>query len=80
MPAVTERVIDGLTVRIDRDLCVGFEDCISEAPAAFELDGDGVVVFVNPEAVNRVRLLKACEVCPVDALSVWDESGAQIVP
>ncbi len=80
MPAVTERVIDGLTVRIDRDLCVGFEDCISEAPTAFELDGDGVVVFVNPETVNRERLLKACEGCPVDALSVWDESGAQIVP
>ncbi len=80
MLAVTERTIDGLTVRIDRDLCVGFGDCIYEAPVAFELDGDGVVVFVNPEAVNRERLLKACEVCPVDALSVWDVSGAQIVP
>jgi ferredoxin len=75
-----ERTVGALRVRIDRTLCVGFGDCITEAPDAFVLDEDGVAVFVKPEAVDRERLLRACDACPVDAITVWDESGAQIVP
>ena len=75
-----ERIVAGLRVRIDRTLCVGFGDCIKEAPEGFKLDGDGVSVFVDPEAVERDRLLRACDACPVDAISVWDLGGRQLVP
>ena len=75
-----ERQVGGLRIRIDRGLCVGFADCIEAAPAAFRLDGDDVVVFVDPETVERERLVAACDACPVDALTVWDETGTQIVP
>jgi ferredoxin len=76
----SERVVDGLRVRIDRTLCVGFGDCVTAAPDAFVLDGDDVAVFRAPETVDRACLLRACASCPVDALTVWDESGEQIVP
>ena len=75
-----ERIVGGLRVRIDRTLCVGFGDCVTEAAEAFVLDDSGTAVFVKPEEVNRDRLLRACDVCPVDAITVWDESGGQIVP
>jgi ferredoxin len=75
-----ERQVGGLRVRIDRGLCVGFGDCVLAAPAAFRLDGDDLVVFAEPEAVERERLVAACDACPVDALAVWDEEGRQIVP
>jgi ferredoxin len=75
-----ERRVGGLRIRIDRGLCVGFADCIEAAPEAFRLDGEGVVVFTQPETVDRGRLLAACEACPVDALTVWDETGAEVVP
>ena len=75
-----ERIIGGLRVRIDRTLCVGFGDCVTEAPDAFLLDDTGTAVFVKPEHVDRERLLKACDVCPVDAITVWDETGGQVVP
>ena len=75
-----EQAVHGLRVRIDRSLCVGFGDCIAEAPAAFTLDDEGVVVFVAPHEVDRTRLLQACDACPVDALTVFDEEGRQIVP
>jgi len=75
-----ERIAAGLRVRIDRTLCVGFGDCIKEAPEGFKLDGDGVAVFVDPDAVERDRLLRACDACPVDAISVWDLGGRQLVP
>ena len=75
-----ERVVHGLRIRIDRDLCVAFEDCATEAPEAFKLDDSGIVTFAAPERVERERLLRACDACPVDAITVWDATGKQIVP
>ena len=75
-----ERSVGDLRVRIDRTLCVGFGDCITEAPEAFVLDESGTAVFVTPEAVERERLLRACDACPVDAITVWNKDGSQIVP
>jgi ferredoxin len=75
-----ERVLGGLRVRIDRTLCVGFGDCVEAAPDAFELDSEGIATFLAPGAGARDRLVNACESCPVDALTLWDEQGAQIVP
>lgn len=81
MDGTEERKIGELTVRIDRLLCVGFGDCIDEAPEAFEFDDEGIAVFAeNAEATDRERLLEACEICPVDALTVLDGEGKQLVP
>lgn len=78
---IVERRIAGLIVRIDRLLCVGFGDCIDEAPESFELDDEGVVVFrAEPEAAGRQRIVSACASCPVDALTVLDEAGKQLAP
>ena len=77
---VEERVIGGLVVRIDRLLCVGFEDCIDVAPKGLVLDDQGIAVF-TPEAdgLTRDQLLAACRICPVDAITVL-ENGAQVAP
>jgi ferredoxin len=77
---VAERVLGGLTVRIDELLCVGFGDCVTAAPDAFVVNGDGVVEFAAPERVAPDALIEACRVCPVDALTVLDGSGTQLVP
>ena len=78
--SLIERAVHGLRIVIDRDQCVGFGDCVKEAPEGFKLDEDTVAVFVAPEAVERERLLHACDACPVDAISVWDSDGRQLVP
>lgn len=71
-----ERRVGGLTVRIDRLLCVGFADCIDEAPEAFALDDEGIAEFGEGVGdVDHGRLIRACEACPVDALSVHDADG-----
>ena len=75
-----ERIVAGLRVRIDRNICVGFGDCVKEAPEGFKLDDGGVAVFVEPDTVERDRLLRACDACPVDAITVWDQAGTQLVP
>jgi ferredoxin len=78
--SLDERIVHGLRVVIDRDQCVGFGDCLGEAPEAFRLDANTIATFVEPERVERARLLRACDACPVDAITVYDERGTQIVP
>jgi ferredoxin len=77
---LSERTVHGLRIVIDRDQCVGFGDCVKEAPEGFKLDDETVAVFVAPEAVECERLLRACDACPVDAITVWDSDGRQLVP
>src|SRR5438445_437393 len=64
----------------DRNQRVGWWDCVKEAPEGFKLDEDTVAVFVAPEAVERERLLRACDACTVDAITVWDSEDRQLVP
>ena len=75
MEEYSERKVGGLTIKIDRTRCAAFKDCIGVAPEALEIGDDGIVRFVNPEAVERDTLIEACAVCPVDALQVFDETG-----
>ena len=44
------------------------------------MDEEDVAVFTEPEKVERERLLSACDACPVDAITVWDEKDEQVVP
>jgi len=74
------RRIGDLRVEIDLTLCVGFGDCVDVAPDSFELDGEGVAAFVNPEEDERARLLEACRSCPVDAITVHGDDGELLVP
>ncbi len=80
MSQLDERYVHGLRIVIDRQQCVGFGDCVEAAPEAFALDGETVATFVDPLAVERARLVHACDACPVDAITVYDEHGTQLVP
>ncbi len=75
-----DRLVGDLRIRIDRGLCVGFGDCMEHAAAAFQLDAEGLATFARPETVARDALLAACDACPVDAITVWDYDGRQLVP
>ena len=76
-----EREVAGVTVRIDRLLCVGFETCIELAPDLFELDDEGISVFcADTNGTPHEDVLGSCKSCPVDALEVHDASGRKLVP
>jgi len=77
----TERRIGDLTVRIDRDSCISSGNCVKVAPALFELDDESIVVFAKTaDGSSREQVIEACEICPVEALTVTDSSGEQIIP
>lgn len=51
------------------------------APELFEFDTEKICAFTaNLPDIERDRLIEACDVCPVDALIVFDENGQQLVP
>lgn len=81
MTDFVERKIGALTVRIDRTTCIGTANCAKVAPEIFVLDDERIITFVEPPGdVSHDRVVEACDVCPVDALSVFDADGRQLVP
>jgi ferredoxin len=75
-----ERMVAGLRVRIDRTLCVAFEDCIAMARTVFRLDDDGIVTFLDgADGITPQDLMRACEACPVDALSLFTPAGEPLL-
>lgn len=71
MTEIRERRISGLTVRIDRDACIGSGACVKAAPEVFVLDDRQIVTFTaEPADIDPDRLRDACESCPVFALEV----------
>ena len=80
MSDIEERLIGGLTVRIDRLLCVGFGDCMEEAPDALVFDDEGIATFTDAvDHLGREHVIAACQICPVDALTAY-ENGTLIAP
>ena len=74
------RDIAGLTVEIDRTLCIGSGSCVGLADEIFEIDEQNLVRFQeDPPDIDPERLKEACAVCPVDALRVYD-GDEQVVP
>jgi len=76
-----DRTLADLTIRIDRERCIGSGNCIKAEPDVFELDDTTVCVFkAEVPGIGRERLIEACRVCPVAALIVVDAGGGQLVP
>jgi ferredoxin len=75
-----ERRFGDLTVRIDRLTCFASANCTKIAPEVFTIGEERTVTFrADAPDIGRERLLEACRVCPVNALSVLDATGQRVV-
>jgi ferredoxin len=81
-----------MRIEYDRDTCTGMFQCIHEWDA-FQQDLDaGKAVLEGSEAVEPDRYVRevpadvefeakmAARVCPVEAITVYDDDGEQLVP
>ncbi len=58
-----------ITVIVDRDACIGAQNCLHWAPGLFEIDDEGLAVVVgDPAALSREQLVQAVEGCPTQAI------------
>jgi ferredoxin len=81
-----------MQIEFDRDTCIGMFQCVAEWDG-FEKDEDaGKAVLLNGEEVDSDTFVAevptdeeldakfAARVCPVDAISVYDDDGERLVP
>jgi ferredoxin len=80
-----------MRVEYDRDTCIGMFQCVAEWEA-FEEDRDaGKAVLVDGEERDGVVVREvpdgeefdakfAARACPVDAITVYDDDGDQLIP
>lgn len=81
-----------MRVEFDRDTCIGMFQCVHEWEA-FERDEDaGKATLAGGEAVEEdvytrdvppeaeLDAKMAARVCPVDAITVYDDDGEQLIP
>lgn len=79
MSEIREKKLGNVTLRILRDQCIGTVACRNVAPEVLELDDQQVIDFVDdPQDPGQAQLAEACAVCPVDALELYDDTGAQL--
>ncbi len=60
-----------MKIRVDEDICVGDETCVSICPEVFEMHDDVAVTIVEevpPEFEEACR--EAAESCPVEAIII----------
>jgi len=59
-----------MRIEIDRDVCIGTENCNRYAPGTFEVDDEGKVVQIGTDADSEDAVRTAVESCPTGALSI----------
>ena len=83
-------------IKVDRDLCIGAAPCVFAAGSVFELDAENKAVIKQKDgkkdsgpverevledaAITDDMLMAAAQSCPVKAISLHDENGAQVYP
>lgn len=76
-----KRKIRSLTMRIDRDLCIGAATCVAIAPKAWALDDEAKAIILDSvDEETDETLLEAAKGCPVMAIFLTDDTGKQLYP
>ena len=63
-------------IEIDRSLCSGFGSCADLAPRSIRIGADGLA-RASDAVTDDEAVLDAAAACPMGAIVVWDEGGAQ---
>lgn len=64
-------IVGNISVRVDRDLCIGAATCNSVAHKAFGLDDESKsVILATAEEDSEETILEAARACPVAAIIV----------
>lgn len=76
-----KRKIRRLTMRIDRNLCIGAATCVAIAPKAWALDNEAKAIILDTAGEESDEtLIEAAKGCPVMAIFITDATGKQIFP
>ncbi|MBI4129901.1 ferredoxin [Candidatus Roizmanbacteria bacterium] len=70
-----------VTVKIDRNLCIGAASCVAVAPKMFALDNEAKAIVLDTAGEESFQAaVDAAKSCPVAAIFIVDEQGNQVYP
>ena len=82
-----------MQIEFDEDTCIGMYQCVAAWGDGFEKDKDaGKAVLIEGEEREDKRYVRevpdgaeldakfAARTCPVDAITVYDDDGEQLIP
>lgn len=69
-----------LSITVNKTRCIGSGECVETAPAVFQFDAEGKSEVINALGAGDSTIITAARSCPVKAITVMDETGAQIFP
>lgn len=69
-----------MKVNIKRDVCIGCGACQSMNDEMFELDDEHKSTYIGGEKFTVDQVREVAEVCPMEAIEVFDDSGVRIYP
>lgn len=81
-----------MRVEFDRDTCIGMYQCVAEWDAFEKNKDDGKADLVDSDEADDDVFVReipddeefdakfAARVCPVDAITVYDDDGDQLLP
>lgn len=73
--------IKDLTVKIDRDLCIGAATCSAIASKTFGLDEHSKAILLDTVGEDKnEQIIEAAKSCPVLAIIIENEKGERIFP
>ncbi len=73
--------IRSLTVKVDRDLCIGAATCSAIASKTFALDEHGKAIIIETAGADEdAKIIEAAQSCPVLAILIENEKGEKIYP
>jgi ferredoxin len=66
-------------IEIDREACIGDEQCCADAPETFEMDDEGKASVKNADGHSPEDILAAAQNCPTDAIILHDAATGEKV-
>ena len=65
----------GLTLTVDRDVCIGSGMCVVYAPGTFDQDAEAKSVVRDPVTDDAGTVRTAVEACPTGAIRLTVDDG-----
>jgi ferredoxin len=59
-----------IEVVIDRERCIGSQNCVHHLPAMFEIDDEGLAVTIPQSEASAAELDVVARDCPTEAIQV----------
>ena len=73
--------VKNLMITVDRNLCIGTQQCVDVAEKTFTLDDEGVSsILMTADKEEEKSIIQAAQGCPMNAISIIDKDGNPVYP